>query len=427
MPLEYARIPLGDLSIGAILSAPIFDPDTPGTKLLGAGMEISQPFLDQLASRGIASVSLSKRDMAAIAAGVPQGKRRQVSDHQYPTSTKHTQHSRDIDAVIEAKDASWVSDLEVAARTERPAEQRTDRYEAGAVSAAAQNREKQIAYVDDLFVKLVQGEGVDTDPLTDVCRDSIRSILQDRDLFLCLGLNPYDSDYPSRHSLHVCTVAISIGVMLGLDDQSLIDLGNGCLIHDVGMLKLDQRLYKSKRRLDEYELTTLADHPILTLEALACPGVRLTRIARIVAYQIHERCNGSGYPRGLKEDQVHSLAKIAAVADTYVGLVSNRWHRKGLMPYFAIEKLLNAVSAGLFDAKAVRGLLHAISLFPIGSFVETDDGRTARVVRATGQTYTQPIIEMWDEKNQRFEPDLINLTEESSLKIVRATQRPSAN
>ena len=166
------------------------------------------------------------------------------------------------------------------------------------MNAAVKQREQQINYVEGLFVSMLAGSAAEADGLGDVCRDSLQSIVADKDLFLCLGLNPYDADYPSRHSLHVCTVALSIGVTLGLDDASLADLGTGCLIHDVGMMKLDHRLYKAKRRLTQKELYLLADHPVHTLDALACPGVQISRVARIVAYQIHERCNGTGYPRG---------------------------------------------------------------------------------------------------------------------------------
>ena len=247
------------------------------------------------------------------------------------------------------------------------------------MNAAVKQREQQINYVEGLFVSMLAGSAAEADGLGDVCRDSLQSIVADKDLFLCLGLNPYDADYPSRHSLHVCTVALSIGVTLGLDDASLADLGTGCLIHDVGMMKLDHRLYKAKRRLTQKELYLLADHPVHTLDALACPGVQISRVARIVAYQIHERCNGTGYPRGRRADDIHPLAKIAAVADAYVGLVSKRSYRPGLMPYHAMTKLLESIPLGFFDSKAVRGLLHSVSLFPIGSFVKLDIHRTARM------------------------------------------------
>jgi HD-GYP domain-containing protein (c-di-GMP phosphodiesterase class II) len=114
------------------------------------------------------------------------------------------------------------------------------------------------------------------------------------------------------------------------------------------------------------------------------------------------------------------------VADCYVGLVSNRQHRRALMPYYAIEKMLKTMPRGLYDAKVLRGLLHAMSLFPIGSCIELTDGRIARVVRSTGETYTQPIVELWDTKHRRYEPDLLNLKTEKQLKIRRAIPEPIA-
>lgn len=426
MSLEFSQVPLAHLSVGAVLTAPIFDPDQPGTKLLGDGIEINPLFLKQLKARGISRVVVSKRDLAAIHAGTPQGVLRRVSDHKYPTALKVTERSREMDHDIDSEDFNPQVDVLGTPKVERLGGHRCDQYDAEYMSLEVKRRERQVDYVDDLFAKLIQGAGAETEALSDVCRESIRAIVADKDLFLCLGLNPYDADYPARHSLHVSTVAIAIGVVLGLDDESLADLGTGCLIHDVGMMKLDQRLYQTKQRLTRRELTVLAEHPVLTLDALASPGVRVSRVARIVAYQIHERCDGSGYPRGRTSDEIHGLAKIAAVADAYIGLVSNRSHRRGMLPYFAIEKILKSISLGHFDPKAVRALLHAMSLFPVGSFVETSDGRIGRVVRSNGGAYMSPTIELWNEKHKQFDPDLVNLAEEDSLRIVKASPVPKA-
>jgi HD-GYP domain-containing protein (c-di-GMP phosphodiesterase class II) len=331
-----------------------------------------------------------------------------------------------MDRDIDSEDFNPQVDVLGTPKVERLDGHRSDHYDPQHKSLEVMRRERQVAYVDDLFAKLIEGAAAETEALSDVCRESIRAIVADKDLFLCLGLNPYDANYPARHSLHVATVAIAIGVVLGLDDEGLTDLGTGCLIHDVGMMKLDKRLYKSKRCLTPSELMKLAEHPVLTLDALASLGVGISRVARIVAYQIHERCDGSGYPRGRTNDEIHGLAKIAAVADAYIGLVSNRAHRRGMLPYFAIQKILESIPLGHFDPKAVRALLHAMSLFPVGSFVETSIGRIGRVVRSNGKAYLSPTIELWNEKHKQFDPDLVNLAEENSLRIVKASPVPKA-
>lgn len=426
MSSELATVPLTLVTPGAILSSPIFDYSSPGTKLLGKGVPVSVGLLQQLSSRGVTQVVVSKRDLAAMQAGTPQGTRSKVSDHQYVQAINHTERANEMDDLINQLEFGAEITPSDSPFSDRLGPQNVDAYDPEQMEAAVQQREQQLGYVENLFVDMIDGAIAETDELAGVCRDSLSSIVADRDLFVCLGLNPYDADYPSRHSLHVCAVALSTGVTLGLDDKSLNDLGTGCLIHDVGMMMLDSGIYKAKRRLTQKELALLADHPAHTLDALACPGVRISRIARIVAYQIHERCNGSGYPRGRRAEEIHPLSKIAAVADAYVGLVSNRTHRPGLMPYYAMKKLLESIPQGLFDAKVVRGLLQTVSLFPVGSYVRMDSGKIARVARSMGESYMTPMVEIWNGKHQQFEGELINLSEEPTMKIEGPSRSPTA-
>ena len=420
---ERATVPLSHLKIGTVITSDIFDAHLRSTKLVGSGIKITEQLLRQLQSRGVAQVVVSKRDLASMYAGTPQGVRSDAPDHHYPVVQDLSPRSRALDDEI--RRSTLPTDVEPAdsEKVVRVTGERQDPYDPRLSEFLVAQREKHIQYVDGLFEKLVSGAGADANELSNICRTSVRGIVEDKDLFLCLGLNPFDAGYPARHSLHVASVAISIGVVLGLDDESLNDLGTGCLIHDVGMLKLNKRLYKATRKLNGQELAKLAHHPVFTLDALACPGVRISRVARIVAFQIHERCNGSGYPLGRRSEEIHALSKIAAVADAYIGLVSDRSHRRALIPYFAVKKLLESIPAGLYDAKAVRGLLNAISLFPIGSFVQTNLGQIGRVVRTT-ESYMTPVIELWDERNQMFGRDLVNLSHETSIKIVKAAVSP---
>lgn len=426
MSASMARVPISTLTLGTVLTAPIFDPHSAGTKLLGKNVEVDAHFLEQLSKRGIESVVVDKCDLARLQAGVPQGVARRASDHQYLRTARTNHQTIEIDERIACEGFDGDLSLPSTSVKDRLGPTPDSPYEPAEKTEMLARREAQVEYLDGLFVDLLKGNAAADQTLSNVCRDSVKSITDDRDLFLCLGINPFDVNYPARHSLHVCSLAISIGVMLGLDDASLNDLGTGCLIHDVGMKKMSLQVFGEKRKLTDRELVMLAEHPILTLEALACPGVRISRVARIVAYQIHERGDGSGYPRGRSFDEIHPLARIASVADAYVGLVSNRTHRKAMMPYHAIEKILRDVSVGLFDTKAVRGLLHAISLFPIGSFVQTDDHQIARVVRANGESYDKPVVEFWNPKSQCFQSDLVDLSRESSIRIVRASRSPQA-
>ena len=213
-------------------------------------------------------------------------------------------------------------------------------------------------------------------------------------------------------------LAMSIGVQMGLDYEALMDLGLGCLMHDLGMLRVSSPTYRSKRVLDEAEFLEITRHPVETFELLERSCDSLPIASRMVAYQIHERCNGSGYPRGRTAEQIHPLAKIAAVADTHVALATSRPHRPGMLPYYIIETILQGVQQGLFDASVVRALLHTFSLFPIGSFVKLSDDRVGKVIRANRHEYVNPVIETWQPGRRGLGTEILDLSQTTGLSVV---------
>lgn len=184
------------------------------------------------------------------------------------------------------------------------------------------------------------------------------------------------------------------------------------MVHDAGMLHVDEKLYNSPDVLDPIAFLDITKHVVISTDLLFKKMERVPVGVRMVVYQMHERCDGSGYPRGWTAERIHPLAKISAVADAYVALVSPRPHRHAMLPYFAMEKMLEDVKTGLYDPTVVRALLHTISLFPIGSYCELNDGRVAKVFRSNGLAYDQPIVEAWQRPNLSVEPMVVDLTEE---------------
>jgi HD-GYP domain-containing protein (c-di-GMP phosphodiesterase class II) len=216
-------------------------------------------------------------------------------------------------------------------------------------------------------------------------------------------------------------LATMIGTTLGLDQVTLHELGFGCLIHDIGMMAIDRRSFESKKVLELDEFLEIAKHPIKTFDIIAKNLDAVPVNARMVAFQIHERFNGEGYPRRREGENIHPLARIAAVADAYTALVSPRPYRPGMLPYFAMEKMVRDTSRGLFDPKVVRALLETVGLFPLGSFVEMTNEYVGRVIRANGKQYAQPIVEVWKKGSLIASPTIVDLANDSMLKIVKAT------
>ena len=117
---------------------------------------------------------------------------------------------------------------------------------------------------------------------------------------------------------------------------------------------------------------------------------------------------------------MHDLARVAALADAHVALVSDRPHRAALLPYYAMEKLLQDTQNGLYDVRVMRSLLASVSLFPIGSCIALNDGRVGRVLRARDGHFDRPIIELWDPDRLHAKPAMVSLVEHPKLKVQRA-------
>jgi HD-GYP domain-containing protein (c-di-GMP phosphodiesterase class II) len=249
---------------------------------------------------------------------------------------------------------------------------------------------------------------------------------EDRDLCVCLGINMNGQSNIERHSLHVSMLAMAMGAAQGYDEPTLLELGLGCLLHDAGMLRLagvDIRAAKSLSR-KEYEL--IASHPLHTCELLREHVDQISPIARIVAYQMHERCNGSGYPRGRRGHQIHPLAKLAALADAYVALCSPRPHRPAMMPYYAVVTLLQEVRQGCFEPQAMRALLQTISLFPIGSYIDLGNNHIGKVLRTNANRYDRPVVELWSKDDLGGQPMIVNLLESPDAYPLRPIEAPRA-
>jgi HD-GYP domain-containing protein (c-di-GMP phosphodiesterase class II) len=189
-------------------------------------------------------------------------------------------------------------------------------------------------------------------------------------------------------------LATSVGTTMGLTKSQLTDLGIGCLLHDSGMMMIDRRSWDKRGKTTGYDRLEISKHPGLAFDRVN-QIAKVPNGSRMIVFQMHERMDGSGYPRQRKGIQIFPLSRIAMVADVFVALVSPRPHRPGLMPYQAMERIIKQAKDGLLDPKVVRGLLKTVSLFPITSFVVMSDGRVGKVIRSTGDTYTRPIVDLW--------------------------------
>ena len=288
----------------------------------------------------------------------------------------------------------------------------------------AEQYDQSTSQVEDLVVSLEESAGFDVKSTEQVTRESLARAAQDMDLFVKLGINPPDRNYSGKHNYHVAMLACSMAANMGWDQQNISDVGFGCLVHDIGMSRVPKELTESSQFLSAGEFADIARHPVYTFDLLENSIEDIPVVSRMIAYQIHERCDGSGYPRNRKGSSIHEAARLAAVADVYLALVSPRPHRPAMMPHYAVKHLLFGVRDGKFDSEAVRALLRTISAFPIGSYLELKDGRIGRVLRARADYYARPLIETWAADQLDGPPQIVDLSEQPQLEVLKPIASP---
>ncbi len=225
-----------------------------------------------------------------------------------------------------------------------------------------------------------------------------------------------DQSVPAR-SANSAILALRLGMELGYEKRRCVALGLCALMHDVGMQKMPPEITASSTLTND-QVETLRTHPTRSREIVENFGESFKWIGRIVA-QVHERFDGSGYPRRLKGEQIHEFARILGLADTYEAMAHPRADRKARVIYQALKEIVDIDNA-LFDRRFVKALLDIVSIFPLGSLVKLNSGEIGRVVSTSKLHPTRPILEILvDPRGKRLEESHeYRLEEEPMLYIV---------
>ena len=156
-----------------------------------------------------------------------------------------------------------------------------------------------------------------------------------------------------RHGVRTAILAAALARRLGLDAGTVRRLRLAALLHDIGKVGVPGAVLRKPGPLTDEEWAAVRRHPEVGAEIVArVPG--LTPVAEIILAH-HERWDGSGYPRGLKGEEIPVEARILAVADVYDALRSDRPYR----PAWSEEEALSyirAQSGRLFDPRVVEAL-----------------------------------------------------------------------
>ncbi len=234
---------------------------------------------------------------------------------------------------------------------------------------------------EDHLEELVEQRTAELDQALNSLEDAYRSTLR----ALTAALETRDLE-THGHSERVVTYSLRLGRAYGLNTAKLKALEFGSLLHDIGKIGVPDLILRKPAKLTEEEWVLMREHPVHGQQILR--GIEFLGGAALVVGQHHEKWDGTGYPLGLKEDEIDICARIFSVADAFDAITSDRVYRKG-KPYEAAAKELDEWAGKQFDPEVVEAfhrvpkedwaMLHAQSLMK-----KKDEFELRRLVQVLG-------------------------------------------
>lgn len=396
--------------------------------LIGKGTEITEKHIESLYRRNIFNLYVKPTDEEAIL-DVMSKEIEELEELDIEISSKDYDKylkSKAVEAIeskIGEDEAPPADPTGIALKTEATqlkVSERSEEY----LEDISTSYEKSVEKVRFTLNSLVQGNTNCAKHIKNVITHFTRIFLMDKNILLNISnINPGANEYIYYHSLNVCILSINIAASYGYNKDQVIEIGEGALLHDVGMLLIPQAIRHKDGRYDKKDWYEIQKHPILALHLLEkIDG--LPETAMFTAYQVHERVNGSGYPKQRGGHLIHRYAKLVQIADIYEALSSPRPHRKAFLPYEAVDTLIKMTNAGMISSEFVKAFITYTSLYPIGSLVLLDNQCVAKVVDANHEASDKPVVSVLTDGNGSFLPKeniyQLDLNKYTDFKIVQA-------
>ena len=214
--------------------------------------------------------------------------------------------------------------------------------------------------------ELVEQRTIELDKALNSLEGAYRSTLK----ALTAALETRDSE-THGHSERVVTYSLRLGREYGLSSEEMKALEFGSLLHDIGKIGVPDSILRKPAKLTEEEWVRMREHPLHGQQILR--GIEFLQGASRVVAQHHEKWDGTGYPLGLRKEEIDICARIFSVADAFDAITSDRVYRRG-KSYEAASQELDDWSGRQFDPKVVEAFhrvpkedweeLHRQSLMP---------------------------------------------------------------
>ncbi len=279
------------------------------------------------------------------------------------------------------------------------------------------------AEVQSLFGAARMGQAIQAEGCLPLVDDIIGSVARNQGALISLVRLKSQDEYTYLHSVAVCTLMVALARTLGLDDEAVRHAGLAGLLHDMGKARIPLAVLNKPGRLTDAEFTLIKQHPAWGHELLVAGG-GASELALDVCLHHHEKIDGSGYPHGLRAEQISLHAQMGAVCDVYDAITSARPYKTAWDPGEAVRQM--AQWKGHFAPAVFQAFVKTVGIYPVGTLVRLQSGRLGVVLEQNAQALLTPRVKIFFSTKSmlRLLPEVVDLAAPGCQDRITAVEPP---
>ncbi|MBK7355019.1 MAG: HD-GYP domain-containing protein [Propionivibrio sp.] len=279
--------------------------------------------------------------------------------------------------------------------------------------------------VASMFQEARMGKAVDTEGAQKLVEEISDSISRNPGALISLARLKTADDYTYMHSVAVCALMIALSKQLNLDEIQTRSAGVAGLLHDLGKALMPMDVLNKPGKLTDEEFAIIKTHPEEGHKLLLA-STGADEMALDVVLHHHEKTDGSGYPKHLKDSEISLYAKMGAVCDVYDAITSNRPYKAGWDPAESLRKMAEWAN-GHFDPTVFQAFVKSLGIYPVGSLVKLNSGRLGIVIEQAEKSLLTPRIKVFysTRSNTRIKPEIVDLSRPKCPEKIAGREDPA--
>ncbi len=237
---------------------------------------------------------------------------------------------------------------------------------------------------------LRSGSALDVASTETIANEICASVLKNQNALMVLSQIREKSQYLLQHSINVSILMAVWSQYLGYETETRRQMVKGALYHDIGKVNIPIDILDKPAPLDDNEWNEMKSHVHYGTKILSDADV-FSDIAIDMCKLHHERLDGSGYPLGLKGDEINVYGRMIAIADTFDAVTSERVYKHGISPSIAMKRMMEWANHG-FDKNLVYEFIRCFGIYPVGTLVELDNNRLGIVIVPNLEKPDRPFV-----------------------------------